>query len=153
MHKNIKLHCDKIKIISYYFLFFFLFLTGCATFGQMNDGLRALSKHSEQEAFTVLGYPDGKQEFGRKTIYIWSTHNQSAYLAYTPSITSGNIGGIPFSTTTNTYSTETIEGECKIKAIVDNGTIESWEYEGNIAGCKWYIKRLNDYMKSREKHN
>ena len=128
----------------------FTIVSGCATFGQMNDGLNALKGQPEQESFAILGYPDGKQEFSGRTIYIWSTHNQSTYLAYNPSTTSGNIGGIPFSATTNTYSTETIEGECKIKMIVNDGIVEGWEYEGNIAGCEWYIKRLNDYTKSRE---
>ena len=56
----------------YLMLVLFISVTsGCASFGQMEDGLNSLMGRNEQDAFSVLGYPSGKQQFGGDTVYIW----------------------------------------------------------------------------------
>lgn len=44
------------------FLIAMAVLSGCATFGQMEEGLNALMGKDARVAFIVLGYPSSKQK-------------------------------------------------------------------------------------------
>ena len=120
-----------------------LVLAGCVTFGQLEEGLNLLGGRSESEVFNALGYPDGKQEIGEETMYIWST-NRTMLLPNTQT-TTGYVGGTPFYGTSTT--TSTLNLNCTIKIIFSSGMVKTWQYQGNLGGCEPYINRLNNYFK------
>ncbi len=121
-------------------------LSGCATLGQLEDNLNVLVGHQESEVFSALGYPDGKQEFGTDTIYVWGrSQNTTLFLPQSHS-TTRYIGNTPIFGTTTTTQAIPINYNCTIKVIVNSGKVKSWEYMGNLGGCEPYIERLNGYF-------
>jgi hypothetical protein len=122
-------------------------LVGCATFGQLEEGLNALVGRSESEAFSAFGYPNGKQEFGADTVYVWGrSQNTTMFLPQTQT-TTGYVGTTPVYGTTTSTQAIPMNFNCTIKIIVNSGRIKTWEYDGNMGGCESYIKRLNAYLK------
>jgi len=125
-------------------------ISGCATFSQMEAGLDTLMGKNEKEAFSVLGYPSGKQIYGEDTVYIWEVSNTGTLLLPQTSTTYGNIGTIPVYGTTTYNQVVPINNRCVIKIAADtDGTLKHWEYQGNMGGCNSFIKRLDSYNKIR----
>lgn len=125
-------------------------VSGCATFGQMESGLNSLMGRNETEAFSVLGYPSGKQQFGSDTVYIWEVSNTGTLLLPQTATTYGTVGTIPVYGTTTYNQAVPINNSCLIKIAADSdGTLKNWEYKGNLGGCKNYISRLDSYNKLR----
>lgn len=126
-----------------------IFLAGCATFGQMEDGLRSLMGKPDREAFSVLGYPSAKQEFGNDTVYSWYVSQSGSLFIPQTSTTTGYVGRTPVYGTTSYTQVIPVNYNCQIKLVADKGGIlKSWEYNGNIGGCAQYIRRLNTYAES-----
>jgi hypothetical protein len=125
-----------------------LILCGCATFGQMQRGLKALQWQDIQTAFDVLGYPSGKQEFGTDTVYFWEVNSSGTIFLPQTTTTSGYVGMAPVQASTTYNQSVPVNYNCLIRLITDDqGIIKSWEYRGNYGGCTNYINRLNRYYK------
>lgn len=122
-------------------------LAGCATFGQLEAGLTALIGRPESEAFNALGYPDGKQEFGGDTVYIWGRNQNTTMFMPSTQTTTAYVGMTPVYATTTSMQAIPMNYNCTVKIIVANGVIKSWDYSGNLGGCTPYIRRINDYTK------
>lgn len=125
-------------------------VSGCATFAQMERGLGYLMGKNEQTAFNVLGYPNGKQQFGEDTVYYWSVSSSGALILPQSSTTYGTVGTTPVYGTTTYNQVVPVNYNCQIKLISSkDGILKSWEYNGNIGGCKNYINRLDNYYQSQ----
>jgi hypothetical protein len=124
--------------------------SGCASFGQMEGGLNSLIGRNEQEAFSVLGYPSGKQQFGGDTVYIWEVSRTGTLLLPQTVTTYGSVGAIPIYGTTMYNQAVQVNNNCLIKIAANSGgTLINWEYSGNYGGCTSYIDRLDTYNKLR----
>lgn len=120
---------------------------GCATFGQLENGLNLLVGRSESEVFNALGYPDGKQEFGADTVYVWgNSRNTTMFLPQTQT-TTGYVGTTRVYGTTTTTRAIPMNLSCTIKVIVSSGLVKAWDYDGNLGGCEPYINRLNRHFR------
>lgn len=129
----------------------FIFLSACATFGQMEKGLDALMGKSEQTSFSVLGYPSSKQEFGGDVVYTWFLNQSGTVFVPQTSTTTGYVGRTPIYGTTTYTQAMPVNYSCVIKIIArTDGTLKTWEYNGNIGGCTPYINRLNEYAKTEQ---
>lgn len=127
-----------------------ILLTGCVSFSQMERGLESLVGENSQEAFNVLGYPSAKQEFGNDIVYVWSSSQSGTIFVPQTSTTHGTVGTTPVYGSTTYNQAVPVNYNCLIKLIADqDNTLRKWEYEGNIGGCAKYIRRLNDYYKSK----
>ncbi len=125
-------------------------LTGCA-FTHMSKGLEALNGRNVEIAFSVLGYPDLKQEFGGDTVYTWNRNRSGTLFLPQTSTTTGKIGAKMVSCTTTQNQAVPVNYNCTIKIATDNdGVIKHWEWSGNQAGCAPYAKKLRKYYKSLE---
>jgi hypothetical protein len=125
-----------------------LVAAGCATFGQLETGLAALVGRNEREAFNALGYPNGKQEFGGDVVYVWGRSTSGTVFIPQTARTTGYVGTTPVYGTTTTNQAIPVNYNCTIKIITGtDGVIRSWEYDGNLGGCRGYIERLNAYLK------
>lgn len=124
-------------------------LSGCATFGQMEDGLNVLSGKNIQTAFNVLGYPTGAQQFGNDTVYFWTTNHSGGIIIPQTVSTQGYIGRIPVYNQAIYNQYVPMNYSCLLKLITGDSIIKSWEYEGNLGGCTAYIKRLKIYKDSQ----
>lgn len=123
-------------------------LSGCATFGQLEDGLNALVGRHEKEAFSALGYPNSKQEFSGDTVYYWGESRNSAVFMPQTATTTGYVGRTPVFGTTTSSQLVPVSYNCTIKLVVGEGkVIKDWEFSGNLAGCEPYIKRVKSYTK------
>ncbi len=130
-------------------LLLFIFLTGCVTFGQLEQGLSYMMGRHESVAFEVLGYPSGKQEFNGDTVYYWSNRSTGAVFIPQTSTTYGNVGNTPVYGSTTYNQVVPVSHQCEIKMIADpKGVLKRWEYNGNKGGCKMYIKRVHQYYKA-----
>jgi hypothetical protein len=124
-------------------------LAGCATFGQLEAGLNSLVGRTEKEAFNALGYPNSKQEFGGDTVYVWGRSNSGTIFIPQTATTTGYVGNRPVYGSTTYNQPMTVNHNCTVKVITgSSGTIKSWDYEGNLGGCRPYIQRLNAYFKA-----
>jgi hypothetical protein len=122
---------------------------GCATSAQMESGLNSLIGRNEQDAFAVLGYPSGKQQFGKDTVYIWEISSTGTLLLPQTVTTYGTVGTIPVYGATTYNQAIPISSNCLIKIAANPaGTLINWEYRGDWSGCSSYINRLGSYHKS-----
>lgn len=123
-------------------------LSGCATFGQMDDGLEALKGKNKDEAFEALGYPDREQTFDDTKVYTWqNTTNDTAILS-SPRLTTGTVGNTSFNASTMQTDYVPVTYSCKIQISTSSvGIIKNYSYEGSMGGCESYIHRLNRYFK------
>lgn len=125
-----------------------LVLTGCATFGQMDEGLNALKGKDKSVAFEALGYPTQEQQFDDTKVYTWANKTNGVAMYSTPQTTFGTVGNTSFYGTTTETGYVPVEYACKIQIATDmKGTIKNYNYDGNMGGCEGYIRRLNNYFK------
>lgn len=123
-------------------------VAGCATFGQLEEGLNALVGRKDSEAFAALGYPNSKQEYGSDVVYVWG--RSVGGVMFTPQTTNfnGTVGMSPVYGTATTNQMVPVSYNCTIKlAVGEDRVIKHWEFDGNLGGCEGYIRRLNDYLK------
>jgi hypothetical protein len=117
-----------------------LLLAACATH-QLDEGLKGLMGRNISEAVNRMGYPDGKREMMGDTIYVWSTNHTGVMPLNMPSTTTGNVGGTPYYSTTNTMHMIPIAYACTVQiATTADGTIKSYQWEGNEGGCRRYSR-------------
>jgi hypothetical protein len=101
--------------------------TSCAS-TSVTNGLTALQGKHIDDAVGVLGYPDGKTEFGDDTIYTWGHSSTSV-------IYSG-------------FQAVPVHAQARIKIIAgNNGYIKTWEWSGNENGLQRYAGRLGEYAR------
>lgn len=120
-----------------------LALCGCSTFSNIESGLSALMGRPASEAFGVLGYPSGKQQFGSDTVYYWSISRSGMLMMPQTATTTGYVGRTPIYGATQYNTAMPVNYNCQIKLVADSSdTLKNWEYEGNIGGCQSYASRL-----------
>ena len=125
-----------------------ILLSGCATFGQMDDGLNSLIGKDKNVAFQILGYPAQEQKFDDTNVYTWSNKTNTVAMYSTPQTTFGTVGNTSFYGTTTETGYLPVEYACKIQFATDiKGIIKNYNYDGNMGGCENYIRRLNAYFK------
>lgn len=125
-----------------------LFLTGCATFGQMDEGLNSLIGKDKNIAFQALGYPSQEQTFDDTNVYTWTNSTTGVAMYSSPQTTYGTVGNTSFYGTTTQTNYLPVEYSCKIQVATDKeGKIKNYNYSGNMGGCESYIYRLNSYFR------
>lgn len=125
-----------------------LLLSGCATFGQMNDGLNALKGKDKTIAFEALGYPNQEQTFDDTKVYTWANSVNDVAALTSPQLTTGTVGSTSFSASTMQTDYVPVTYSCKIQIATDmSGIVKNYNYDGNMGGCEPYIHRLNNYFK------
>lgn len=123
-------------------------LTGCATMGQLEEGLAQLVGLPEQEAFKALGYPDAKEQFGSDIVYFWGQTRSTIIFMPQTSSTISYVGNTPIYGTTTTTQAVPVQYSCTIKGITgSDGIIKTWEHNGSAGGCEPYIDRVKAYFK------
>lgn len=127
-------------------------LTGCVTFGQMNQGLDALVGQPLDTAVNVLGYPSGERTIAGRHLVQWGRSAQGfmpvVNTAQTFGTVAANRGWGSYSGTTTSTSYVPVSYNCSITLQVDmTDRVSGYQYNGNIGGCGAYIKRLNRYRK------
>jgi hypothetical protein len=117
-------------------------LSGCLS-DQMNKGLSFMVGQNIQYAVARLGYPDAQRTMLGDTIYVWGTSRDVDVPMTTSSSTYGTVGSTPYSGTT--YGTTFVRANlnCTIQlGTTPDGTIKTWQWNGNMAGCMQYARRL-----------
>lgn len=124
-----------------------LSLTGCATWEQLDEGLDKLVGRPLDVAISKLGYPATEQTIAGRKLYRWG--NSSQGVAYMPSTstTYATLGvgarAVPYAATTDSGSYIPVNYACNLTLATNNaGIVISYQYEGNMGGCKRYINAL-----------
>lgn len=122
-------------------------LAGCATWGQMDQGLTALHGKNIQAAVYKLGYPSGETAVAGMKFVTWSSSASSVMFMPQTSTSYGNVYGPRGTYTYNQVSTGTMavpmNGACTITLRVnEDNIIVGHQYDGNMLGCERYIKAL-----------
>ena len=134
-----------MKVRVWITLLFALFVIGCAS-TYVDRGLSDLLGKNIQLAFNVMGYPDTKQEFGNKTVYIWGHSSSSTMFVPQVATTTGYVGGTTYTANTFGSTLVPINAQAKIKIVADSsGTITNYEWQGNQYGLGVYSNRLKNY--------
>ena len=119
-----------------------LSLGGCVS-QHMNDGLQSLIGQDIHAVVARLGYPDGQRVMLGDKIYIWSSNHKVALPLTTMNTTTGSVGNVPvYGTTTNTTFVP-MSFNCTIQIATDaNDRIKSYQWSGNLEGCRPYANAL-----------
>ncbi|MBG7619367.1 hypothetical protein I5R65_07815 [Herbaspirillum sp. AP02] len=122
-------------------------LTGCATWGQLDDGLKGLLGQPIDVAINKIGYPNSEQTIAGRKLYRWGSSSQQ--MAYMPTTTTTNgyagvgSGFTPYSSTTTGGTFVPLNYTCQITLEVDaKQIIQRYQADGNLGGCEPYIKAL-----------
>ena len=125
------------------FLLVAVLISGC-TFHYMEKGLDALVGKDVRYAFDVLGRPNGKQEFGGETVYIWQ--NSRSMMFYEPGLT--QISRTPLRADDATIASPywvPMQGVCVVRVISGpDNIVRRWDYNGDGLGCDDYARRLKE---------
>ncbi|WP_369326529.1 hypothetical protein AB6N01_20610 [Alcaligenes nematophilus] len=122
-------------------------LSGCATWGQMDDGLTGLHGHSIDEAIRLIGYPASEKVIAGRRIFTWSSNSMGTIAMPQTSYSQGNVyaGGVSsayYATTTSTAYMP-VSYYCSISLEVsESGLIVGHQYDGNLGGCSGFINAL-----------
>lgn len=120
-----------------------LTLSGCATFGQMEDGLNGLVGQPLDAAVARIGFPSSERNVAGMRIVEWGRSNSAMIAMPTTATTTGYTSSGPFSATTNSTTPVLLNYRCHIALQVDaNNIITRYQYEGNLGGCAPYIRAL-----------
>lgn len=121
-------------------------LGGCSATQNMDRGLRALSGKKIDAAFSVLGYPENKQEFNGVTVYVWSKSLNTVRVYTEPRTVYGTVGKEKIQTFVNESQYVPVTLSCRIQIAVDkNGYIKDYSYDDD-GGCLSYSRRLEKYL-------
>lgn len=125
-------------------------LSGCA--GQTLDtNLPYLVGKDVPYAISVLGAPTSVSEFEGTQFVSWSVNQQGTMILPTSntSTSTSYVGGTSFygTTTTNGTMQVPVSAFCTITLHARGGTITTWEWRGNEAGCGHFASRLKDLSK------
>jgi len=129
------------------FLLLAVLISGCS-FHYMDNGLNALVGKDVRYAFNVLGHPNGKQESGGGTVYIWQ--NSRTMMFYEPGLT--QISRTPPRADDTNYSDiiaspywVPMQGVCVVRLIAGpDNIVRRWDYNGDGLGCDDYVRRLKE---------
>lgn len=123
-------------------------LSGCATWGQMDDGLRGLVGQPIDAAVAKLGYPNGEQNIAGMKLVVWSSSSSGVMMLPQTARNYGTVNtsraGFANYSSTTTYSAPVpYNYSCEIKVRVDERSIiQGYDYSGNLGGCSRYINAL-----------
>lgn len=112
-----------------------LALTGCASFGTMDDGLTRLMGHDVHDAIDVIGYPTSQAVIAGDTVYDWYT--SSSGVVY---LTNTSGGG--------TYVPQSWACDVRLAAGSD-GRLKRWQWKGQRAACAPIINQLGAWLKTQ----
>jgi hypothetical protein len=116
-------------------------LAGCATQGQIRDGLQNLMGQPLAAAIAHFGYPASQMQMGDQTVYRWSSNRTLAIPQYNTATTYGNVGGTPFQATTGGMTTSMMPTACELDISVQDGLMAQFSFHGQAAACQaFYIK-------------
>lgn len=116
-----------------------LLLSGCMSFGVLDEELPKYVGKPISNLVERLGYPNAEQTIMGQKAYIWSTTMQTESVV--PSYTTGYVGTRPIALTT--YSTESSTMSCTLRVFVTRTDyIMSSGYEGNNGACFRYSSQL-----------
>lgn len=125
-------------------------LSGCATWGQFDDGLRSLVGRPLDEAINVLGMPSSERTVAGRRYIQWSSWHSDVIPAISTSTTHGAVhngrSAANYSATSLSTSYEPVDYACIITLEVDaDNRVRRGQYEGNMGGCEPYIWRLKKF--------
>jgi hypothetical protein len=129
-------------------------LSGCVTFGQFDQGLASLVGRPIDVAVSVLGFPTGEQTLVGHHLVQWGRSTQGFMPMTTSSQAYGTIstskGWGAYSGMTAQTSYVPVNFNCSITLQINEAnTVVSYQYSGNLGGCKGYIRSLNAYRKGQ----
>ncbi|HXJ38439.1 MAG TPA: hypothetical protein VNH18_04120 [Bryobacteraceae bacterium] len=121
-----------------------LMLAGCVSVSEkLTADLRPFIGSDIKKLSAWLGYPDSKREMFGDTIYTWSTDHRSTMTLPTFTQTTGDIGGTPFSATTQGTEDVPLHFFCTLTVATDEkGIVKNFSFKGNNAGCAKFAKAL-----------
>lgn len=123
-------------------LFLCLALTGCAGFGTLETGLKAMKGQPLSALTAKIGYPNSEGTIAGEKYYVW-TNNVMLPDGPTMQTGSGMAGGTPFNYSQTTYGGGYSPSGCYIRLFVDkNEIITHGDYHGSLGACDFYIQRL-----------
>lgn len=116
------------------------FLTSCA-FQMLHDHLQNAMGQNINVLVQRWGYPDGEREIMGHKVYIWG-QTQNGY-NYIPTVTQGNVGGVPYSAWSTAGTVVPVSHSCWIEITVnDLDDIIGYKVRGDQAGCMNYANAL-----------
>lgn len=119
-----------------------IFLTSCAS-PLVQNGLTAMQGRPVDEAFGVLGYPTGKMELGKDTLYHWDMGRGGVFFAPSTATSFSNVGGTPVYTTTNFTQAVPTSYAGNIKLLVDaKGIVKSYSFSGQEGAFEFIALKL-----------
>jgi hypothetical protein len=96
------------------------------------------------ELAQVLGYPESKREMLGDTLYTWSVNRHATMTLPTYTTTTGDVGGTPFTATTQGTEDVPMHFVCTLTIATDSaGVIKNYSWNGNGGGCKQIANRLD----------
>lgn len=122
-------------------------LTGCATWGQLDEGLTALVGKPVTAAIEKIGYPNTEQTIAGRKLYRWGSSSQGVISMPTQTTTTGSVGtGLgyrPYTATTYGNAMVPVSYQCTLTLVVNaQDVIIDYGYDGNLGGCERYINAL-----------
>ena len=140
----------KSEFLSIVLVLIVAILSGCS--GQtLGKNLPYLVGKDVPYAISVLGAPTSVSEFGGTQFISWSVNQQSTMILPTSntSNSTGYVGGTSVYGTTTTSGTMQVpvSAFCTITLHARGGTITTWEWRGNEAGCSQFASRLKGLSK------
>ena len=129
-----------------------LALSGCATWGQMEDGLASLQGKPLNVAVNTLGYPSGERTIAGRRLVVWSNQSRGVMFVPQTATTYGNVNALgaagTYNQTTSYSSAVPLDYQCEIVLEVGtNDIIQGYQYQGNLGGCNNYINSLRRLAK------
>lgn len=122
-------------------------LTGCVTFGQMDEGLRNLQGQPLSVAVAKIGYPSSERQVAGMRLVEWGRSSTAIGSMPVTSTTTGyaqagsQIG--TYGATTTSSAPMLLNFQCHITLEVDaKNIIQGGQYDGNLGGCEPYILAL-----------
>ncbi|SKB50883.1 hypothetical protein [Luteibacter sp. 22Crub2.1] len=114
-------------------------LSGCVSFSSIQKKLDGYKGRPLDDAIAHLGYPTAERTVAGHHLFVWGDSHAMALPSYKTSTTSGTVGGTPYSGTTGTWGTETIQAECVVTMEVNEAkVVTNVTFSGNHAGCDRY---------------
>lgn len=125
-----------------------LLTTGCATWSDLDQGLRSLHGQPLSVAISKIGYPTDERQIAGMRLVSWSSSKSGIRYVQQSSTTYGTAyskseGKTKYSTTTNYMVPQAYRKSCEITLQVsERNIIQASQYQGDIGGCWNYITAL-----------